>query len=100
MSAPVKNTCPDIDKVIKELLSIQREAEYGMKEHERDTDDHQRYKDIEWPIDQIIDQLEDLRTANAALRDWGEELEYKVANLEDEKYLIEQQLEELKSATP
>lgn len=75
MSAPVKHTCPDINRVIKELRGIQKEAKYGMKEHERNSDDYQRYKDIEWPIDQIINQLEDLRTANRELLEWGEGLE-------------------------
>lgn len=78
MSAPVKNTCPDIDRAIKKLDCIQRIAKDGMKRFDRLSDEHQMFKDIEWDIDEIIQTFENLRKANAALREWGEQLETEV----------------------
>lgn len=92
MSAPVKHTCPDINKVIKKLESMQVLAQQGMEDHERFSDEYDRYKQIEWDIDSIIDSLEDLRKANSALREWGEKLDDKVEELKEE-------IEELKSVT-
>lgn len=79
MAAPVPHTCPDIDKVIKELKNIQKHAKDGMKLTNKSGDDqydhYQRYKDIEWDIDDLTTKMEELRKANAALREWGEGLE-------------------------
>ena len=96
MAVPVKHTCPDIDKVIRQLKDIQAEAKDGMHEHERGSDDHHRYKDIEWFIDSIVDQLEDLRKSNSMLKDWGETLEAEKSDLEGKIYELEQRLEETK----
>jgi hypothetical protein len=99
MPAPIGHTCPDIDKVVKRLRDIQDEAKAGMYEHERDSTDYQRYKDIEWFIDSMVDGLEDLRKGNSALRDWGEGLEGQVSALEDKIYWLEQEIENMQSVT-
>lgn len=67
MSAPVKHTCPDID-------SLQ--------------DDIKRF------TNDVIGELESLRRANAALRDWGEDLEKELAEANDKIEELEQQLAE------
>ena len=91
MSAPVKHTCPDIDKLIKMLKDIQREANYGMKCHDKKSDDFERYKNIEWYIDDIVGELENLRSANHELREWGEELDTELQSAAE-------RIEELESA--
>ena len=95
MPAPVKHTCPDIDKVIKALKDMGSTAKDGMNDSDRDSSHYQRYKDIEWDIDGIIDQMEELRNSNARLRDWGENTESANRDLEDEKWELEQKIIEL-----
>lgn len=80
MAAPVKNTCPDINRAIKRLETI--------KEHMNDM-----VKSIEYELSEIEDSLEDLRSDNSALRDWGTENESRVKELEDEVYELESKLE-------
>lgn len=93
MSAPIPHTCPDIDKVIKMVKSIQRVAQEGMRSSERHSDDHQRYKDIEWDIDDIVGRLEDLRKDNQTLREYGE-------GMEAERNELQKQIDELENSTP
>ena len=95
MSAPVKNTCPDIDRLIKLLRDIQHTAKEGMRESEKHSDVYQRFKDCEWDIDDIIYSLEDLRKANAALRDWGESLDSEVESLSNYVNDLESKIESL-----
>ena len=80
MAAPVKNTCPDINRAIKRLETI--------KEHMNDM-----VKSIEYELSEIEDGLEELRSDNSALRDWGTENESRVKELEDEVYELESKLE-------
>jgi hypothetical protein len=94
MSAPVKNTCPDIDRLIKMLKAIARTAREGMDNTEKYEDNYQRFKDCEWDIDDIIGSLEDLRKANSSLREWGEGLEAELENAAAEINTLENQLEE------
>lgn len=68
MGAPVKNTCPDIDRAIKHLKTAIGEAK-GLIEDKKD------FQSIEWEIDNAIGYFEELRKANDALRQWGEGLE-------------------------
>lgn len=96
MSAPVKHTCPDIDKVIKMVKSIQDVAKDGMKAHDKNSDDYERYKDVEWDTDSIIDKLEELRNSNSRLRDWGETLETEKIELEDQIFHLEEEVKTLK----
>jgi hypothetical protein len=89
MAAPIKHTCPDINRVIKLLKDIQSTAKEGMKANRDNYDNEQRFKDCEWDIDDIIGSLEDLRKANAALREWGEGLEAEVVELDRQLTAIE-----------
>ena len=67
---PIKHTCPDIDKLIKgqnEILKL-------IKNYQK-IDDVDEFKDIISDIENILwdfdSELEKLRSANNALRDWG-----------------------------
>lgn len=74
MAAPVKNTCPDIDKCIKWLNGAIKDAESGMKITDRNSDEHDYFRYIINQIEDIEGILEDLRSANDALRTWLIEL--------------------------
>lgn len=75
MAAPVKNTCPDIDKAIRIIESAIKTAEYGMKNSERSSDQYDWFKEIVNEIEDVPGMLESLREANDSLRTWGKELE-------------------------
>jgi hypothetical protein len=82
MGAPVRNTCPDIDSVIKSI----REAMTMVK----DADDltlsqiSDAFSAVYYLLDGLENQLEDLRSDNSSLRNWGLELEERVEELENE----------------
>lgn len=99
MSAPVKHTCPDIDKAIKLIKEAIREADQGKKLS--DIDDMR--ESLRWVINQIEDlpyMLEDLRKANHSLREWGEatedslqKAEQTISDLESDLYDLNQKIE-------
>lgn len=94
MSAPVKHTCPDIDKALKWIKDAIREAEQGQRLH--DIDDMR--ESLRWVVNQIEDipsTLEDLRKANHLLREWGEGLEDEVNKLENKISDLESDLYDL-----
>ena len=72
MSAPVKNTCPDIDKVIRHIDGAIKVAKNGRKLFP-DADDC--FCDILYELEGLYSMLEDLRKDNSKLRDWGHALE-------------------------
>jgi thiamine kinase-like enzyme len=82
MSAPIKYTCPDIDKYIKWIKMALTKPRDLQKLNERDLFDAAEQMANE--LESCIDYLEDLRKSNGALRDWGEELEKRVEELENE----------------
>ncbi len=87
MSAPIKHTCPDIDRALKHLKDAWREI--------KDSVEDKRTRDnIEWELDMVESILEDLRKDNGALRDWGHDLEKRNGELEDEVYNLEIELKE------
>jgi chromosome segregation ATPase len=80
MAAPVGQTCPDINRTIKRLETI--------RDHMNDM--------VNWighELKEIEDSLEELRSNNSDLRDWGYENESRVKELEDEVYELESKLE-------
>ena len=93
---PVKHTCPDIDRLkknIEEAVSI-CEQEYYTLDTAIDG-----FDDVVYNISSIPDELEDLRSANSSLRDWGNalldkvnELESTVSKMEDDIYELEYQI--------
>lgn len=77
MGAPVKHTCPDIDSLQDDVKKMASDLCY---------------------------QLESLRKANAALRDWGEEMESdlseandRIEDLQKENEQLQKEIDELKS---
>lgn len=88
MAAPVKHTCPDIDKAIKCLKS----AMDAVKEN---IEDRQTIRWIEIDIDSAIDHFEDLRKSNDALRTWGEELTDEIESSANYINELESKIEEL-----
>ncbi len=97
MAAPVKNTCPDIDKVIKSINAAVKYANEGLKTFEKYSEPYELCRDILYEIDGIDGTLEDLRSANDALRTWGTELEEEVENAANYINELENKIEELKS---
>lgn len=103
MGAPIPNTCPDIDKAIKELQPLVKTI-YKMKEYEYE--DIDTVKDLlsncRYAMDCAIDAFEDLRKANDTLRSWGKEMEeeaetlqVQVDELKETIGKLEEQIEEL-----
>lgn len=93
MSAPVKHTCPDIDKYIKYI----KRAIYKDRDL-KNMDEKELYdaaSSMSAELESCIDYLEDLRKSNGELRDWGEGLDKELSNAADEIYNLEQKLEEL-----
>lgn len=92
-SEPVKNTCPDINRLQKIIKDIQSDfASF------KDTDDINDFLDsmsnASWELRDIYDTLEDLRNSNSALRDWGHELISLAEQMESEK---DSEIEELQN---
>jgi predicted RNase H-like nuclease (RuvC/YqgF family) len=84
-NAPVPHTCPKIDKVISFLENI-----------DWDTDNEDE-RDLSIECKEMVDVMEEIRTANDALRTWGnEECNYK-NEYEEEKRELEREVKNLKS---
>lgn len=75
MSAPVKHTCPDIDKALKHLKNAWSEIKDLVE-------DKQSRNSIEYELDYVGDILEQLREDNDSLRTWGKEMEEEKESLE------------------
>ena len=95
MAAPVKHTCPDIDKYIKSIKqAIYRDRDLkNMDEKEL----YEAASSMGSELECCIDYLEDLRKSNGELREWGEELDKELRDAADEIYNLEQKIEELQS---
>ena len=72
-NAPVPHTCPMIDRVIYAINSVEWEDNY-------------------WSKDDLIDLMEDIRSANSTLRNWGNEKHLECNELEDKIYDLENDL--------
>ena len=96
---PVKNTCPDIDRIISTITAICKQMESCNDEDEKDAllecisdwkSDLESIGVGEW------NELEDLRSANAALRDWGNEMYNDAESLESARDDFERKYEDEK----
>lgn len=92
-SEPVKQTCPDINRIQKTINEIINNFE-SFKEEDDIQDLLDNMKDASWELKDIYSTLEELRSANSALRDWGYELTSLAENLESEK---DSEIEELEN---
>lgn len=82
MSAPVRHTCPDIDKVIDKIKAAIKTAEYGKKITESGSELYYCFDEIIYEIDYLESMLEGLRSDNDSLRSWGHDLEKQLAEVE------------------
>ena len=101
-NAPIGHTCPIIDSVIGKMESAKNEADYISKHPEEDS-----IEEANTILGELIDaikEIEDVRSANSELRDWGNE-EYNRAEeaegerdeaIKDKEYLQEE-IDELKA---
>lgn len=98
MAAPIKHTCPDIDKAIKLLKQAMKIADKARTRHERNSDDDDDYYSIESGLSDVEDILEALRRSNNELREWGERLENDLQTAGEEINHLETQLEDAKQS--
>ena len=96
---PVKNTCPDIDRIISTITAICKQMESCNDEDEKDAL-LECISDWKSDLESIgvgkWNELEDLRSANAALRDWGNEMYNDAESLESERDEFERKYEDEK----
>jgi len=99
MAAPIKNTCPDIDKYIKWIKAALVKERDLSRMNEKDVFDSAVSMSNE--LEECIGYLENMRTSNGELRDWGTGLEEElhqaateISNLEDKVAELEQKIEE------
>lgn len=95
MAAPIKHTCPDIDKYIK---SIKREIikERDLK-HFSEKELYNTCVSMSNELEYCIDYLEDLRKSNEALREWGEGLDKELRDAADIIWELENKTEQEKT---
>ena len=67
---PVKQTCPDINRLQKTIKEIINNFE-SFKQEDVSEDFLSSMQDASWELKDIYSTLEELRNANSALRDWG-----------------------------
>lgn len=70
-NAPINNTCPKIDEIINKMEHAKSEAEYISKNPE-EINDAETVSIINELMDAIY-LMEDIRSDNSILRDWGNE---------------------------
>ena len=90
---PIKYTCPDIDSA-KEWIESAITVCNSKSDLENYTHD-ERYEDIKHYLNGIPDMLEDLRTSNSTLRDWGNDINDELEIVENEKNNFENKISEL-----
>lgn len=81
---PIRHTCPDIDIIVKQAKEIQ-----GMCKSP-DDDQEYNYRCISDLASDIISQIEDLRSSNSTLRDWGNDLNDELESVEKERDDLQQ----------
>lgn len=108
MAAPIKHTCPDIDRIIETFRDIQKELDFEGNEDDtleslRDTITKASDEINPFTVFHSSNPLEDLRSSNSKLRDWGEGLEEQIDekdkeidSLNDQISTLEWELNELK----
>jgi hypothetical protein len=96
MPAPIKHTCPDIDKYIKSIKWVMVK-ERDLK-NMNESDLYDAAVSMTQELGDCIDYLEDLRKSNGALRDWGESLENELKEANMEIDVLENKIEDLNNS--
>lgn len=98
MSAPIGNTCPNIDKAIRRLDPLIKQIN-KMKSYDYENAKYMQdfLSDCAYEMDSVIGALEDLRKDNDTLRSWGREMEKEAETLQVRVNELEEQLNELQS---
>lgn len=97
MAAPVGNTCPLIDEVRDKIKSIARDTEIALDDFEN-LPPCELKKALKEIVDNLEDlsskwsTLEDIRDANSKLREWGEDSESRIDELEGQIKELENQV--------
>jgi hypothetical protein len=101
-NAPITHTCPAIDAIIGLMKYARGEAEYITKYPEEDNTAEART--IIDKLNEAINDMENVRSDNAELRDWGNEEYYRADYAEGERddalrenELLQDENEELKA---
>lgn len=82
---PIRHTCPDIDFIVEKAKEIQGICESP------DEDDHEyNYRHISDLTSDIISQIEDLRSSNSTLREWGNDINDELERVEKERDDLQQ----------
>ena len=86
--APIRHTCPQIDKYIKEIkYNIHKQRDL---ENMDLADLLDAAKNMNYELENCINYLEDLRSSNDTLRSWGEDESERADKLEDEIYNLQE----------
>jgi uncharacterized coiled-coil DUF342 family protein len=88
MAAPVKPTCPDIDKGIKRIQD-------AMRELNGEIEDKRVERSVFYDLSCAIDVFEQLRSDNDELRKWGKEMEDEVESTANYINELEEKLDKL-----
>lgn len=88
---PVKHTCPDIDYVID---SVKAAISYIDSKSSTETYTYEeRCEDAKNALIYLEDYMEEIRSANSALRDWGNNLTTLAEDLEDQVSDLQKQID-------
>jgi len=95
MAAPIGHTCPDIDRAIASIKeALDTASDFNGNFESKTIDDiKDAFGDIENSLVHMESEMEDLRNNNSSLRDWGDGLETKIIELEEEIDEVREKLE-------
>jgi hypothetical protein len=90
MPAPISQTCPDINTIQTSIKTALKLANQGYQECSWPPQGLEILTDIIYELDGLEGKLEDLRKANAALREWGQQMEKEKIELEKDNAVLEE----------
>lgn len=96
MAAPVKHTCPDIDKYIRYIKMVTCKDRDLKNMNEQELYDTAAAMNSE--LEDCIGYLEELRSSNSELRDWGEGLDSELQDAANKIDELEQKVEKLQNS--
>ena len=80
---PIKYTCPDIDSVIEWIDSAMKSCD--SKSDLENYTYEERIDDVKYYLRGCFDKLEELRSSNSTLRDWGNDINNELEEVEKER---------------